>query len=142
MNERAPANMQIKFYVVDQEYADKLLTESAYKDTLLDSSGNFKTPKAMLTGVTENISTGGLALVSEQPMAIGTQVVVDITMPKMPQSLRALAEVVRSDSESGRVVDRTVSTYRAGLKLLAINKDDLRRIENYIVEQKIRARKE
>ena len=102
--------------------------------------GNFKTPKAMLTGVTENISTGGLALVSEQPMAIGTQVVVDITMPKMPQSLRALAEVVRSDSESGRVVDRTVSTYKAGLKILAINKDDLRRIENYIVEQKIQDR--
>lgn len=40
----------------------------------------------------------------------------------------------------GKVVDRTLSTYRAGLGIIAINKDDLKRIENYIIEEKIKHR--
>jgi c-di-GMP-binding flagellar brake protein YcgR len=140
MSERISATMQIKFYVVDEAYAEKLRTEAAYKDTHVDALGQLRAPSTALTGVTENISTGGLALVTESPMAVGTKVVVDITMPSLPRPLRALAQVVTSDSESGAVVDRTVSTYRCGLKLIAINKDDMKRIENYIIEQKIKGR--
>jgi c-di-GMP-binding flagellar brake protein YcgR len=140
MADRVSTTMHLKYYVVDEAYAGKLRTEAAYKDTHVDALGNLKSPKTMLSGVTENISTGGLALVSEVPMAMGTKVVVDITMPSLPRPLRALAEVVHSDSEHGRVVDRTVSTYRASLRIIAINKDDMKRIENYIVEQKIRSR--
>ena len=97
-------------------------------------------PVTVLSGMTENISQGGLSLVSGQPIAIGTHVVCDITVPNLPRPLRALAAVVRSDSTDGRVVDRTVSTYKSGLKIIAINKDDLTRIENYIIEEKIRNR--
>jgi hypothetical protein len=67
-------------------------------------------------------------------------VVCDITVPTLPRPLRALAEVVRSDSNDGRVVDRTQKVYKAGLKIIAINKDDLTRIENYIIEEKIKHR--
>jgi hypothetical protein len=97
-------------------------------------------PSTVLTGVTDNISQGGLALISDTPMAMGTHVVCDITMPNLPRPLRALAEVVRTDSKDGRIVDKSVLTYKVGLKILAINKDDLTRIENYIIEEKIRHR--
>ncbi|HXC63375.1 MAG TPA: PilZ domain-containing protein [bacterium] len=138
--ERIVSQLQIKYYVVDEAYATQLLTEAAYKDTSLAQLAETKRPLTALSGMTENISQGGLSLVSEQPLAVGIKVVCDITMPNMPRPLRALAEVVRSDSKDGRIVDRTVSIYKAGLKILAINKDDLTRIENYIIEEKIKHR--
>jgi hypothetical protein len=138
--ERIVSNLQIKYYVVDAAYATQLATEAAYKDTTLEKLANAQRPTNVLAGMSENISAGGLSLVSEQPLAIGTHVVCDITMPALPRPLRALAEVVRSDSKDGRVVDRTQSVYKSGLKIIAINKDDLTRIENHIIEEKIRGR--
>lgn len=132
--------MQIKYYIVEKDYAEKLQADAAYKDTTLDALSKMDRPNTPLQGVTDNISSGGLALVTDTPVAMGTHVVCDITMPNLPRPLRALAEVVRTDSKEGRVVDRTMSTYRSGLKIIAINKDDLKRIENYIIEEKIKHR--
>jgi hypothetical protein len=67
-------------------------------------------------------------------------VVCDITMPNLPRPLRVLAQVVRSDSKDGRIVDKTMSIYKSGLTIIAVNKDDLTRIENYIIEEKIKHR--
>ena len=138
--ERIVSQLQIKYYVVDNAYAEQLKTEAAYKDSSPEKLAAMQRPATALTGMTEDISKGGLSLVSETPLAVGTYVVCDITVPTLPRPLRALAEVVRSDSKDGRVVDRTQTVYKAGLKILAINKDDFTRIENYIIEEKIRAR--
>jgi c-di-GMP-binding flagellar brake protein YcgR len=138
--ERLVATLQIKYYVVDDKYAEQLKTEAAYKDTTMEQLMAVQRPSTVLQGVTENISSGGLSLVSEVPMAMGTHVVCDITMPNLPRPLRALAEVVRTDSKDGRIVDRTAQTYKVGLKIIAINKDDLTRIENFIIEEKIKHR--
>lgn len=138
--ERIVSNLQIKYYVVDNAYAEQLKTEAAYKDTTLEKLASAPRPTNVLSGMSENISQGGLSLVSEQPLALGTHCVCDITVPALPRPLRALAEVVRSDSNDGRVVDRTQTVYKSGLKIIAINKDDLVRIENYIIEEKIRGR--
>jgi c-di-GMP-binding flagellar brake protein YcgR len=138
--ERITSTLQIKYYIIEKEYADKLQTDAAYKDTTMESLAKMDRPNTPLQGMTDNISSGGLALVTDTPVALGTYVVCDITMPKFPRPLRALAEVVRTDSKEGRVVDRTISTYRSGLKIISINKDDLKRIENYIIEEKIKQR--
>jgi hypothetical protein len=134
------ANLQIKYYVVDSVYAAKLKAEPAYKDSSLEKLAAQERPATMFSGVTENIAQDGLSLVVDQPMVIGTPLVLDITVPKTPRPLRALAEVVSTDSKDGRIVDRTVTTYKVGLKIIAINKDDLTRIENYMIEEKIKAR--
>jgi len=138
--ERITSTLQIKYYIVEKEYAEKLKEDSAYKDSTLEKLSKIDRPNTPMTGVTENISQGGLELITEQPVSLGTHVLCDITLPKMTQPLRALTEVVRTDSREGRVIDRTLSTYRAGLKIIAINKDDLKRIENFIIEEKIKNR--
>jgi hypothetical protein len=138
--ERIVSQLQIKFYVVDSAYAVQLQSEAAYRDTTLEKLNNSSRPATTLNGVTDNISQGGLALQSDQPLAIGTMVVCDITMPNLPRPLRVLGEVVRSDSRDGRVVDKTMSIYKSGLKIIAVNKDDMNRIENYIIEEKIKHR--
>ena len=138
--ERITSTLQIKYYIIEKDYSDQLQADAAYKDTTLAALGKADRLNTPLQGVTDNISSGGLALVTDAPVALGTHVVCDITMPNLPRPLRALAEVVRSDAKEGRVVDRTMSTYRSGLKIIAINKDDLKRIENYIIEEKIKHR--
>jgi c-di-GMP-binding flagellar brake protein YcgR len=138
--ERITSTLQIKYYIVEKDYAEKLKEDSAYKDSTLEKLSKIDRPNTPMTGVTENISQGGLELITEQPVSLGTHVLCDITLPKMTQPLRALTEVVRTDSREGRVIDRTLSTYRAGLKIIAINKDDLKRIENFIIEEKIKNR--
>lgn len=138
--ERILATLQIKYYIVEKEYADKLMLDAAYKDSTLEKLKAMERPSTTLQGVTENISSGGLALITDQPVSLGTMVVCDITLPTLPRPLRALAEVIRSDAKDGKVIDRTLSTYKAGLKIISINRDDLKRIENYIIEEKIKQR--
>jgi len=138
--ERIVSQLHIKYYIIDAAYAEQLRTEAAYKDTTLDKLAASLRPNTGLTGVTENISQGGLSLVSEQPLAMGTMVVCDVTIPKMPRPMRVLAEVAYTDSKDGRIIDRTLSIYKSGLKIIAVNKDDLTRIENYIINEKIQQR--
>lgn len=138
--ERIIAVLNIKYYIIDEGYASKLSSESAYKDTTLEKLQAADRVRSPMTGVTENISKGGLSLTSDEPLAEGQKVIVDMTLPNITRPMRALAEVVRSDSKHGKVMDRTIKSYNSGLKILAINKDDMRRIENYMVEEKIRSR--
>ena len=138
--ERVIASLNIKYYVIDEEYASKLSTDDAYKDSTLEKLQAADRVQSPMSGVTENISKGGLSLTSDEPLAEGQKVIVDMTLPNITRPMRALAVVVRSDSKHGRVLDKSISSYSAGLKILAINKDDMRRIENYMIEEKIRSR--
>jgi hypothetical protein len=93
-------------------------------------------PKTLLAGIVENIGAG-LTLVSDEPIAMDAFLVADITVQGISRPMRALCQVVRSDADTGKVVDRTIQTYKSSLKVLAINKDDIKRIENDIIESKI-----
>lgn len=133
--------MQIKHYIVEEQYAQSLAAEPAYRDTTVDRLSELPMPKTLLMALTETIIQGSLALVSNEPLAMGTHVVVDITMNGLPRPLRALGQVVRSDQDQGKVVDRTIQTYKAGIKVLAVNRDDMRRIEADILEARIKDQK-
>ena len=65
---------------------------------------------------------------------------VELTLPNLPRTLRALGRVMHSES-GGETVDRSALVYRSGLEIIAINHDDIRRIENYILEQKLKGQR-
>ncbi|MES2200960.1 MAG: PilZ domain-containing protein [candidate division FCPU426 bacterium] len=133
-------NLQIKYYIVDDEYAAALLLDPAYSETTPEKMAATARPNTVLSAVTKQVSEEGLQVVSDQPIPMGTFVVCDITIPKLPLPLRALGEVSRTDSSKGRVVDRTLSAYHSGLKVLAVNVDDLKRLENYVIQENIKTR--
>ncbi len=137
--ERLVAAMPIRFYVMDEESARKMENEAAYKETRLETLKQNPQPHTVLSGVTENISMGGLCLVSEQPLKPGTFVVVDMYPPSLPKPLRALSQVVRSEN-GGASVDRTAPSFRSGLKIIAINRNDMKEIENYLLQLRFRRR--
>jgi hypothetical protein len=139
--ERIVAVLQIKYYTLDAQTAGELSLDASYKDTTLEKLREQSQVNSPMVGVTENISRGGLSLTGEEPLLVGQRVIVDMTLPGVKQPVRAMAEVMRSsgDSRSG-VVDRNATSFKAGLKIVAVNKDDLRRVENFIISEKIKQR--
>jgi hypothetical protein len=138
--ERVVAEMNIRYYPVDEAYFAQLADEAAYKDTHMDQLADLPRPDTYLVGVTENISKGGLALVTDKPMPLGAHVVLDMTMQGLPKPLRAIGQVMRTQ-EGGGTVDNTAKVFRTGLKIVAINKEDMKRIENYILEMRLKGKK-
>jgi c-di-GMP-binding flagellar brake protein YcgR len=68
----------------------------------------------------KDISTGGLCVVTDQFVEVGSTLRLDISFPTIPHLISAYAEVVWAD-ETGE-----------GLKFLAIKEDDQNKIKNYI----------
>ena len=127
--ERIATRIKVSFQVIPDSEIDRLVTTKAYQDISLGENRDLKV-KDIMTVVTENISVGGLMLVGDQPFKAGTSMNLELTLPQTPVPLKCLGVVVRGSEApvNGR--------YSAGLRFLAINKDDIAKIQRYIVLQK------
>ena len=87
--------------------------------------------KAVIGGV----SLGGNVslLVAAQALPIGSHVLVDIQLARAGESLRALAMVLRS--EEGASSDGAGGSCRMGLKLIALQKQGLQRMQELILKR-------
>lgn len=127
--ERVASRIKVSYQVIPDSEVDKLVTTRAYQDISLGDSRDVKV-KDVMTVVTENISVGGLMIVGDQPFKAGISMNIELTLPQAPVPLKCLAVVVRGS-------DAAVNgKYSAGLRFLAINKDDIAKIQRYIVLQK------
>lgn len=139
--ERVVAQMNVRFYVLDEASGATVEQEQAYRETRLEQLTHGTQPETMLKGVTRDISAGGICLVADKALAVGTKVVVDMDVPGLPRPLRALGKVMRSGPAGGaRDATQQVQLWHCGLEIIAIHKEDLRRIENFIIEQKLKGR--
>jgi c-di-GMP-binding flagellar brake protein YcgR len=130
--ERIASRIKVTYQVIADAEVDRLVTTKAYQDISLGDAGASKDMKVkdIMTVVTENISMGGMMIVGDQPFKAGTSMNVEMTLPQTPVPLKCLAVVVRgSDAAVG-------GKYSAGLRFLAINKDDIAKIQRYIILQK------
>ena len=64
--ERVVSAMPVQYYLVDEPTALQMRGESAYKNTHVESLKDLVRPNTIMTGVTENISAGGFALLTEK----------------------------------------------------------------------------
>jgi c-di-GMP-binding flagellar brake protein YcgR len=138
--ERIVAEMNIRYYPVEDAYFKQLEGEADYKDTQVEKLADLPRPNTYLVGVTENISKGGLSLVTDKPIPLGAHMVLDMTMPNLPRPLRAIGQVMNSQEAQDKTLDPNSAVYRTGLKIVAIHKEDMKRIENYILELKMKQR--
>lgn len=128
-HERIATRIKVSYQNITNDELDKMAATSSYQDISLGESRDVKV-KDVMTVVTENISVGGLMIVGEQPFKSGQSMRLELTLPQTPMPLKCLAMVVRG-SENPRD-----GKYSAGLRFLAINKDDVAKIQRYIVLQK------
>ncbi len=135
LHERVVATLKVDYRLVDPKESKKILNHIHYSQTTMDRMPELAKMSSLYHAVTRDISVGGLALVSEQPFAEGLLVEIGLYLPQYKSVLKFLAKVVHTDkfTELGRNI------YRAGVQTLAINQEDLNRIETYLFKLKLQS---
>jgi len=99
-----------------------------HPDYLATPGSGFLGDDGLIAGQTQDVSAGGMALLSQDPFKPGERLLIKLEIPQLPQPLQCLAEVrwISTSEEMKRTL------YHAGLKFLAIHKDDVARLNGYL----------
>ncbi len=128
--ERVPDVLKVLYYPV-KDSASNVLNSEDYKDTTIEKLAEPGKTSSFIQAMTEDISKGGMSIVTEEQLEIGLHIIIDLFLPKFAKPIKILAEV--------RNLEKSVkgsSSYKAGLKIISISKSDLKRIESRIMEIK------
>jgi hypothetical protein len=128
-HERVVATVKVEYRLVDAKDAKKILDNVDYKNTTVEKMPALSHKSSLYHAVTKDISLGGLALLGDNEFPIGAVVEIGLHLPRYESVLKFLVKVVRTESfiEMGRTI------HRAGVQTIAINQDDLSKIESYVI---------
>jgi len=135
--ERIDASVKISYSVVSKEDLVQTLANPSYRETTTDQLPELSKKSVTLHAVTRDLSTGGMSILGQEPFPENSAVEIHLYLPGYPVPLTLLAEVVRVDLASS---GSGGTTYRAGLKLLAINRRDVAHLDKFLLAEKIRQR--
>jgi hypothetical protein len=124
--ERVNDVLKIVYYPLEGS-AENVAASEDYKDTTVEKLAIDRTRHSYINAMTDDISKGGMAIITDKPLALNQRVVIDLFLPRLSKPVKLLAEV--------RNVEENVKgaiTYKAGVKIISISKSDLARIENHI----------
>lgn len=131
-HERVLATLKMEYQVVSGPEAQKLLSQANYNETTVERLPQLSERSSLYRAVTKDISTGGLALVTQNTLKSGMLLEVSLSLPNYNVNLKFLAEIrhVETTVEMGKTL------YHAGIRTLAIHKGDVERIANYLRDPK------
>ena len=131
-HERILATLKMEFQVVGGPAVQKLLNHEHYASTTVNHLPELAERSSLYRAVTRDVSLGGLALVSQQALHKGSILEVSLHLPNFKSVLKFLAEImhVSTTEEMGKTL------FHAGVRTLAINKEDVNKIAEYLIEQK------
>jgi c-di-GMP-binding flagellar brake protein YcgR len=136
-SERVDATVKVTYAVIPKEALVTAMADSAYRESTADQLPELSKRSATLHAFTRDISVGGMSLVGQESFPADCALQIQLYIPGQPIPLNLLAEVVRAGQESAGA---TGSTFRAGLKILAINKQDVAKLDRFLLAEKIRMR--
>jgi hypothetical protein len=130
--ERVLATLKMEYQIVTGPESQKLLSHENYSQTTVDHLPKLSEKSSLYRAVTKDISLGGLALISQQPLQKGTLLEVSLHLPNYKTKLKFLAQIMHVETtvEMGRTL------FNAGIRTLAIHKGDVDRIAEYLIDQK------
>lgn len=133
-HERVAAALKISYRVLGEEEKRGALGHSAYSQTTADKLPALAQKFHSYHAVTRDLSEGGMSLTGEHPFAQGEHVEVSIQLPQSSVPVKVLAMVVRSSSffQLGKTL------HSAGVKILALNREDMDRYTRYLLAEKLR----
>jgi len=135
--ERIDAYVKVTYALIPKAQLVSTLSDPAYRDSSTDHLPDLSKKSATVHAVTRDISMGGMSLVGEMAFPEDMAVEIHLYLPTYPVPLTMIAEVIRAQSESS---GSNGSTFRAGIKILAINKQDVMRLDKYLLAERIRQR--
>ncbi len=133
--ERIDASIKVTYCLIPKADLVGTLSDPAYRESTTDQLPELSKKSAIVHAVTRDISMGGMSLVGQAAFPPDMALEIHLYLPKYPTPITLLAEVVRADAEAG---GSNGSTFRAGLKILAINKKDVIRLDKYLLAEKLR----
>lgn len=135
--ERIDASIKVTYCLIPKSDLVKILSDSEYRESSADHLPELSKKSAIVHAVTRDISMGGLSLVGQQAFPDDSALEIHLYLPGYPVPLTLLAEVVRAEAESSGTAG---DSFRAGIKILAINRKDVVRLDKYLLAEKIRLR--
>ena len=136
-SERVDASIKVTYSILAKTDMVRVLTEPAYRESSVDHLPELSRKSATVHAVTRDISVSGMSLVGKESFSEDVALEIQLYLPGYPVPLTLLAEVVRVQFESS---SSNGDTYRAGLKILAINRTDVIRLDKFLWAEKIRQR--
>ena len=133
--ERIDASIKVTYCLIPKVDLVDTLSNPAYRESTTDLLPELSKKSAIVHAVTRDISMGGMSLVGQLAFPPDMALEIHLYLPQHPVPLTLLAEVVRADAEAGGT---NGSTFRAGLKILAINKPDVIRLDKFLLAEKLR----
>jgi c-di-GMP-binding flagellar brake protein YcgR len=128
--ERVQDVLKISYYPIEGT-AEQITATEDYKDTTIEKLAAERSKSSYLNAMTDDISKGGMSILTDKPLALKQLVIIDLFLPRMPKPIKLLAEVRNTDAAI-----KGAASYKAGLRILSVSKNDLKRIENHIISLK------
>jgi Tfp pilus assembly protein PilZ len=106
-NPRIPVKLPVKFSLVDDAAGIQNIREMQKKENLTQ---------------TGDMSLGGIYIIADQRLEVGTILHLDFTLPDKPNQLTSFAEVVWSNASG------------AGLRFIMIKGEDMEKLQSFLTE--------
>lgn len=135
--ERIDASIKVTYCLVPKTELVKILSDPAYRESSADHLPELSKKSVTMHAVTRDLSMGGMSLVGQEAFPEDSALEIHLYLPGYPAPITLIAEVVRALSESS---GSNGSTFRAGIKILAINRQDVMRLDKFLLAEKIRQR--
>lgn len=133
-HERVASSLKVSYRVLEDKESAEALSHKHYSETKAEHLPQLASKFHVYHAVTRDISEGGLFLTGGNPFRAGAHVEIILNLPQYNRPLTLLAVVVRAGEQfqSGK------KAYNAGVKLVAVNKEDMKRLANFILAEKLR----
>jgi len=133
-HERVAATLKISYRILEESEKEGTINQPRYNQTLAEHLPHLSQKFHVYHAVTRDISEGGLSINAEKPFTQGQPVEISITLPQYNVPVTFLTEVMRAGSffEMGKTM------YSAGVKILALNREDMDRLMKYVLSEKLR----
>lgn len=133
-HERVAATLKVSYRVLGDGEKKDVLQQPRYSQTTADQLPQLSQKFHAYHAVTRDISEGGLSIAGEHPFTPGDHVEVAVQLPQYNVPITFLTEVARTTSyfELGKTM------YNAGVKILALNREDMDRFMKFLLSEKLR----
>ncbi len=128
-SERLLSELKVEVKEVGPEEVARLLQDKTYLDLSKPEGSAPRAVKGAFFLFAQNISVGGLSILSDVEIRPETVLALAVHLPEAPLPLHTLAMVIWSNPVPG-------GKHEAGLRFLGIHKEDVAKVDRYILMQK------
>ncbi len=132
--ERVAASLKISYRLLEEGEQNGILDLPRYSQTTAEQLPHLSQKFHVYHAITRDISMGGMSISGEKPFTEGGHVEIYLQLPQYNVQLTLLSVVMRASSffQTGKTM------YSAGVKLLALNREDVARLERFLLAEKLR----